>query len=209
MTIQEWASLAIICTLGAFSPGPSFMLILAVTVSEGRKAGISASIGHGIGVFLYALTATAGLSALLKASIMVFNLIQLMGALFLMYLGFRILKSAFKDSSQIAYKKFERGGPNRFWDGFLIAVLNPKIAVFFLSLFSQFLIAGQSSLTYLAMAVMAGVIDTLAYLLMVILASTSWLSNFLATYKKLVEVTFGFLLCFLSASLFVKMMLYS
>ena len=66
MGLADWLSLISICLLGALSPGPSLMVILACTAENGRKAGVLASIGHGLGVFIYALAAASGLSYLLN-----------------------------------------------------------------------------------------------------------------------------------------------
>ena len=61
MPLNDWASLAIICILGAFSPGPSLVVILALTATNGRNAGNIASLGHGFGIFVYALLSATGL----------------------------------------------------------------------------------------------------------------------------------------------------
>ena len=63
MALADWLSLISICLLGALSPGPSLMVILACTSGNGRAAGVLASVGHGLGVFGYALAAATGLSA--------------------------------------------------------------------------------------------------------------------------------------------------
>ena len=209
MTIQDWVSLAFICILGAFSPGPSLIVILSVTASAGRKAGYLASFGHGTGVFLYALMAATGLIVLIKTSLLLFSIIQFLGAVFLAFVGIRILKSVFWPLPRDVEETTTRNTTNRFWQGFAVAILNPKIAAFFLSLFSQFLGSGQTSITHLGMATLAGLIDTAAYFLMVAWASTSMMTNFLDRYKRSVEVGFGVLLCLLAFSLFIQIILYS
>ncbi len=207
MLFQDWLSLAAICILGAFSPGPSLMVILSITASNGRKAGFLSSFGHGLGVFIYALLSATGLSIILNTYSQLLILIQFLGALFLLYIGIRTIRSLFlatADSSKVLSKNMM---PNRFIDGFLIAIFNPKIAAFFLSLFSQFLIVGQTFIIHLGMALLAGTIDTIAYLAMVTLASTSIMLKFLSTYKKSVEVSFGLLLIMLSISLCFKIIM--
>ena len=62
MLLNEWASLAIICILGAFSPGPSLMVILSLAATNGSKAGYIASIGHGTGIFIYAMLSATDIS---------------------------------------------------------------------------------------------------------------------------------------------------
>ena len=207
MLFQDWLSLAAICILGAFSPGPSLMVILSITASNGRKAGFFSSFGHGLGVFIYALLSATGLSIILNTYRQLLILVQVLGALFLLYIGIRTIRSLFlttADSSKVLSKNMM---PNRFIDGFLIAIFNPKIAAFFLSLFSQFLIVGQTFIIHLGMALLAGTIDTIAYLAMVTLASTSIMLKFLSTYKKSVEVSFGLLLIMLSISLSFKIIM--
>jgi len=207
MLFQDWLSLAAICILGAFSPGPSLMVILSITASNGRKAGFFSSFGHGLGVFIYALLSATGLSIILNAYSQLLILVQFLGALFLLFIGIRTIRSLFlttADSSKVSSKNMM---PNRFIDGFLIAIFNPKIAAFFLSLFSQFLIVGQTFVIHLGMALLAGTIDTIAYLAMVTLASTSIMLKFLSTYKKSVEASFGLLLIMLSISLSFKIIM--
>ena len=207
MLFQDWLSLAAICILGAFSPGPSLMVILSITASNGRKAGFLSSFGHGLGVFIYALLSATGLSIILNTYSQLLILVQFLGALFLLYIGIRTIRSLFlttADSSKVLSKNMI---PNRFIDGFLIAIFNPKIAAFFLSLFSQFLIVGQTFVIHLGMALLAGTIDTIAYLAMVTLASTSIMLKFLSTYKKSVEASFGLLLIMLSISLSFKIIM--
>lgn len=207
MLFQDWLSLAAICILGAFSPGPSLMVILSITASNGRKAGFFSSFGHGLGVFIYALLSATGLSIILNTYSQLLILVQFLGALFLLYIGIRTMRSLFlttADSSKVLSNNMI---PNRFIDGFLIAIFNPKIAAFFLSLFSQFLIVGQTFVIHLGMALLAGTIDTIAYLAMVTLASTSIMLKFLSTYKKSVEASFGLLLIMLSISLSFKIIM--
>ena len=208
MFLDEWLSLAIICSLGAISPGPSLIVILSLTTSHGRKAGYIASVGHGLGVFIYALLSATGLALVLNTHSRVFLLVQILGALFLFYLGARIiLSSLFKNENRNPLDIFNQTVPNSFVDGFLIAILNPKIAVFFLSLFSQFLYIGQSFSTHFGMAVLAGIIDTLAYLMMVTLISISVKPKSWSLSKKSVEIIFGFLLIILSVSLCFKLII--
>ena len=208
MLLNEWISLATICILGAFSPGPSLVVVLSLTASEGRKAGYIASLGHGFGVFIYALISATGLAIVLNSYRQLYISIQILGAIFLFYLGIRIIGSSlFKKSDNKSQDIVSSIFSSRLIDGFLIAILNPKIAVFFFSLFSQFLVAGQTFTIHLGMATMAGVIDTFAYLTLVSLVSTSIMRKFITIYKKSVEFAFGLLLIILALSLCFKLFL--
>ena len=206
MILQDWLYLFIICLLGACSPGPSVVVILGFVFSEGRKSGISASIGHGLGVFGYAILCAFGLGFLIEIYDTFFIVVQFLGAFFLLYLSFVIIKGSIvekKTSHDVINIDIKK---NRFIEGFFIAILNPKIAVFFLSLFSQFLSSEQTYITHLFMSILAGGIDTIVYCIIVILASTKGTASFLENHGSKVSLIFGIMLIFLSLSLFVSML---
>ena len=206
MILQDWLYLFIICLLGACSPGPSVVVILGFVFSGGRKSGISASIGHGLGVFVYAMLCAFGLGFLIETYGTFFTVVQFLGAFFLLYLSFVIIKGSIVEkqtSHDVINIDSEK---NRFIEGFFIAILNPKIAVFFLSLFSQFLSSEQTHITHLFMAILAGGIDTIVYCIIVILASTKGTAGFLENHGPKVSLIFGIMLIILSLSLFVSML---
>ena len=131
LSLSDWLSLVSICLLGALSPGPSLMVILACTAENGRKAGVLASIGHGLGVFGYALAAASGLSYLLNNYQTVFFGLQFLGAGLLFWLGARLLAATIRSAEKPTSQSPQPALSNAFRDGFLIAVFNPKIAAFF------------------------------------------------------------------------------
>ena len=207
MILQDWLYLFVICLLGACSPGPSVVVILGFVFSGGRKSGISASIGHGLGVFGYAMLCAFGLGFLIEIYSTFFTVVQFLGALFLLYLAFMIIKGSIiekKTSYEFINVDTEK---NRFIEGFFVAILNPKIAVFFLSLFSQFLSTEQTYITHLLMALMAGGIDTIVYCVIVILASLKGSASFLEYFGSKVSIFFGIMLIFISLSLFISMVI--
>ena len=206
MILQDWLYLFVICLLGACSPGPSVVVILGFVFSGGRKSGISASIGHGLGVFGYAMLCAFGLGFLIEIYDTFFTVVQFLGAFFLLYLSCVIIKGSIvekKTSHDVINIDIEK---NRFIEGFFIAILNPKIAVFFLSLFSQFLSSEQTYMTHLFIAILAGGVDTIVYCIIVILASTKGTASFLENHGSKVSLIFGIMLIFLSLSLFVSML---
>ena len=78
--------------MGASSPGPSLIVILRHAVADGRDAGINAAVGHGIGIFIYALVSAIGLSFILTSYPKIFLLIQILGGIFLLWKGFQVLQ---------------------------------------------------------------------------------------------------------------------
>ena len=202
MAIADWLSLISICLLGALSPGPSLMVIVACTAENGRKAGVLASIGHGLGVFGYALAAASGLSYLLNNYQTVFLGLQLMGAGLLFWLGVRLLAATLRSVENTQNETQPSALRNAFRDGFLIAIFNPKIAAFFISLFSQYLNSGQSVSLHLSMAGLAGFIDMAVYVFYAILASTAVVHSLMDRYARLRDGLFAVILISLSVSLF-------
>ena len=66
MDFTQWSQLALICVMGAMSPGPSLAVILRNTISGGRTQGLMSGVGHGLGITFYSVVAITGLVALLK-----------------------------------------------------------------------------------------------------------------------------------------------
>ena len=100
MLFQNWLYLSLICFLGACSPGPSVVVVLGFVFSEGKKAGISASIGHGFGVFCYAFLCAIGLGYLIEIYVIFFTTLKYLGAFFLLYLAFMIIRNSFLKQKQ-------------------------------------------------------------------------------------------------------------
>ena len=194
MSVSDWLSLALICILGATSPGPSLAVVLAVSRLHGRRGGYAAAIGHGIGVFFYALIAAASLSYILKQHASLFQAVQIAGALMLVWIGGRLLMSTRRRGQDQPPAAPSLALSQSFHHGFAIAVFNPKIAAFFASLFSQYLAEGQSTGLHLAMASLAGGIDMVVYLMVVLLATTQLAARIFTKFSGLNDLILGSIL---------------
>lgn len=135
MEFGLWLSLWGICLLGAMSPGPSLAVVLSATVGSGRGGGYIAALAHGLGVALYGLLTVTGLALLIAKSPALYTALQLAGAAYLVYMGTALLRSHGSPSPQ----QSGTGLRHPAIAGFLVAFLNPKLAIFMLALFSQFL----------------------------------------------------------------------
>ena len=169
MSVSDWLSLTLVCILGAASPGPSLAVILSAVQTGGRAGGLAAAIGHGLGIFLYAFAAATSLSFIITHHATLFFTLQLAGAVLLIWLGGRLLLVSFRPKDEPASAQSAMSGS--FLSGFGIAALNPKIAAFFASLFSQFFAEGQSLGLHVGMATLSGVIDVVTYVIIVIAVS--------------------------------------
>ena len=140
MTIAIWLTVVSICLLGAMSPGPSLAVVLQQTLKGGRKNGLVAALTHGSGIGLYALLCISGIALMITTSPLLFTGLQWLGSAYLLWLGIKGLRAKAGNDDALTAPP-TTGSAAR--DGFLVVFLNPKVAVFFIALFSQ-VIGSQS-----------------------------------------------------------------
>lgn len=117
-------------------PGPAVLYIVARSMSQGRRAGLVSVLGISMGGVVHVIAATVGLSAVLLASATAFNVVKLLGAGYLIYLGIRTLLTPHVGGTVEAPD--HRSLRRLFTDGVLVSILNPKTALFFLAFLPQF-----------------------------------------------------------------------
>jgi threonine/homoserine/homoserine lactone efflux protein len=121
----------------ASAPGPGIAYVLTRSLAGGRREGVLSSLGTFVGGFIHVLAAAIGISALLATSALAYQLVRWAGALYLIYLGIRMWRSAPKTESLEAITR--PPASNAFRQGIWTEVLNPKTALFFLSFLPQFI----------------------------------------------------------------------
>ncbi len=131
------------------TPGVDMMLTLTRTLRYGVRGGLAAALGVMAGCVVHALAAALGLAALIAASAAAFSVIKWIGAAYLLWLAFGMLKSAWAGEAATALPRLAEspGLVALFRQGVLTNVLNPKIALFFLALLPQFIDADAPSKT--------------------------------------------------------------
>lgn len=176
MSFGFWWTLLSLFVLGALSPGPSLALVLRNTLRGGKGQGLMTALGHGLGFGIYACLVALGLGGLLTLYPLLSPMLHWGGVLLLFFLGFRFLSSSLQQPHETGGKAV-RGG-QAFVQGFLMAILNPKILAWMLALFAPFVEEASGQGTLLAMATMGMCIDGSWYALVAILFSGSnWLNN--------------------------------
>jgi threonine/homoserine/homoserine lactone efflux protein len=159
-SIPEFLLVALVVTL---TPGPATALVLRVAARDGRRAALDAVAGNSIGVLVWACLSAVGVSSLILASQIAYDLLRIGGAIVLVVLGVRSILHRGDDVSAAPRGRYG-------WrSGLVTSVANPKLAVFFIALFPQFLSPHAAVLP--AALAMAGVIvsydvlwfSTLAY----------------------------------------------
>jgi threonine/homoserine/homoserine lactone efflux protein len=128
------------------TPGPDTLYIVGRSSMQGRRAGAVAALGIGAGTLVHICAAALGLSALLAASATAFTALKIIGAVYLLYVGLGLIRSAGSIHSSTTAPPV-RVAPLRiiFVQGFLTNVLNPKVALFFLAFLPQFVDSDATS----------------------------------------------------------------
>ena len=204
MTLGQWLPLALVCLLGAMSPGPSLAIVTRHSLVSGIRAGVVCALSHGAGIFLWAALMTSGLGAVLLAQPSWFEGLRAVGAGFLLYLGTRALLS--RDGGVPADRRESVAGVGKAaTEGIVIALSNPKVALFFAALFSQFIQPDATTGTQLVIATTAAAIDVLWYSVVAVMLSRPIWSDRLTRYGGLLERGFGMILITLSAGVLWSM----
>lgn len=137
----HWVTFFTAAVLLNLSPGPDMAFILGQTAKRGVKAGFFAMFGIWSGAFIHVIFAALGLSAVLATSAAAFSVVKWAGAVYLFWLGLQALRSkdaGYTAKTQISPKSFMEV----FQQGVFVAVLNPKVAIFFLAFLPQFVEEG-------------------------------------------------------------------
>lgn len=135
----HWATFFTTAFLLTLSPGPDIAFILGQTAKGGRKSGFAAMFGIWGGTIGHIIMAVGGLSAILSASAMAFAIVKWIGVAYLIWLGLGALRS--RGSSFVSKTaQGDTASGDVFWQGVLIAFLNPKVAIFFLAFLPQFVV---------------------------------------------------------------------
>lgn len=172
MGIENLMTFMVTAIFFVMTPGIDTVFVLNKAIGQGRKSGIYAALGVNTGVVIHTLLGALGLSVLLTKSDYAFALVKYTGAFYLLYLGFLKLinqKDFFpKDSNTV-----KKGSKNDFWSGVLTNALNPKVALFFIALFPQFIRAEQLDrpLPFMLLGGIYALIGTVWLLILTVFAS--------------------------------------
>lgn len=151
----------------AITPGPGIFYVAARTLAGGRAEGLASSFGTGLGGMVHVVAGSLGVSAIVLASAELFTAMKLIGAAYLVWIGFRTIQAARRDAANAL-----AGGPTEppmgakraFREGVLVEALNPKTAAFFLAFVPQFVdpTAGSVALQFIVLGFISVVLNTLA-----------------------------------------------
>jgi len=166
-SLMHWVTFVSATVLLNLSPGPDLAFMLGQTIKGGRAWGFAAMFGMWLATAVHAVLAAFGLSAILVASASAFTIMKWAGAIYLVWLGYQALRS--RGAAILPDDKSDHGlidSKRRvFRQGFVVCLLNPKVALFFLAFLPQFVVPGAGPTTFqllfhgILVVVISGVVE--------------------------------------------------
>ncbi len=149
MPLELWLAYVATSTVVLAIPGPTILLVLSYSIAHGRKATFPVVAGVTLGDSVAITLSLIGLGTLLAASAFWFTIIKWIGGVYLIYLGFLLLRGAGKPMLVQAGQTQESSARKLFGNAFIVTALNPKSIVFFIALLPQFISAGHPAIPQL------------------------------------------------------------
>lgn len=170
MDIQTWLAFVAASIALLLIPGPTVLLVLSYAISQGRKVALATVGGVALGDFIAMSASLAGLGALVLASATLFTVLKWVGALYLVYLGIKLFRSASTASIGDLEKVTETNASSVFGHAAAVTALNPKSIAFFIAFVPQFVVVDSPLLPQFSILVFTFVglaaVNALAYALL-------------------------------------------
>ena len=203
MTLFTFVQVFTVCLLGAMSPGPSMAVVINNAIFKGRYHGILTSIGHGIGIALYATIAVLGLGLIIKTNIYIFNSLKILSIVFLIFLGTQSILT----KEEFNFKKNKVRKTISFLQGFSISILNPKILLWFIAIYSQFMSVDNQLIFDIFLISIAGIVDACWYIILSLAVTTASTLIFFQTKITIIKKIQGFFFIALGLGLLVNLLI--
>ncbi|HDM8160373.1 TPA: LysE family translocator [Vibrio harveyi] len=143
MEVEVWVTYVVTVLVLMSTPGPSQLLMLSNSISNGFRRSVYTAIGDLTANLLQMVVAALGLATLIASSEHFFTVVKWGGVAYLLYLGFKLI--FVKSSNSVDQQTKQRSKSSLYWQGFVTSAANPKAVIFFAALFPQF-ISQDSSL---------------------------------------------------------------
>jgi threonine/homoserine/homoserine lactone efflux protein len=195
--------IAVALTLGAMSPGPSFILVARTSVAVSRRDGLAAAVGMGVGGVLFSVIALLGLLTILTAVPLLHLTLKVLGGTYLLYLGYRIWRGA--RQPLVLESTPLQGRPTQAWRSFVLGLVtqmsNPKTAIVYASVFASLLPSKAPPFVLVGLPIMIFAIETIWYsVVAVALSAPSPRAHYLAS-KAWIDRTAGSIMSLLGLKL--------
>ena len=204
MSLLIFLKIFAVCLLGAMSPGPSMVVVINNAIFKNRLNGILTSIGHGVGIGIYALFAVLGIALIIKTNLYVFNIIKFLSIIFLVYLGVNLI---INDDKLEFDGKDMNSGFTSFLQGLSISLLNPKIFIWFVAIYSQFMSVDNDMIFNTILILTASIIDAIWYVILTLLVTTNIALDFIKDKSVLLQKFVGCVFIIIGALLLIELLI--
>ena len=204
MSLLIFLKIFAVCLLGAMSPGPSMVVVINNAIFKNRLNGILTSIGHGIGIGIYALFAVLGIALIIKTNLYVFNVIKFLSIIFLVYLGINLIIT--KDKLEFDGEDIS-SGLTSFLQGLSISLLNPKIFIWFVAIYSQFMSVDNDMIFNTILILTASIIDAIWYVILTLLVTTNIALDFIKDKSVLLQKFVGSVFIIIGTLLLIELLI--
>lgn len=179
MPFDLWVSFTIAAAVLAVAPGPDNLFVLLQSAMYGAKAGIFVTLGLCVGVLIQTLMAAFGVAVVVAASPTLLLIVQLAGAAYLLYLAWGAWRAPVGDDGGESGKKYPKLTNFQLWRrGILMNITNPKVLIFFLAFFPQFIIEGSTETQVMVQMLIMGL--TFLACTLVVFCTVAWCAGTLA-----------------------------
>lgn len=179
MPFDLWVSFTVAAAVLAVAPGPDNLFVLLQSAMYGARAGIFVTLGLCVGVFIQTMLAAFGVAAVVAASPTLLMIIQFAGAAYLLYLAWGAWRAPAGGNGDESASKYPRLTGFQLWRrGILMNITNPKVLIFFLAFFPQFIVKGATETEVMVQMLIMGM--TFLVCTLVVFCTVAWCAGTLA-----------------------------
>ena len=193
--LPEFLTIIVIHLLAVMSPGPDFVLTSQNSLMHSRKVGIFTALGLALGILVHVTYSLIGIGLIISKSIVLFSILKFLCAGYLIYIGYKSLRSNPQEiEKQKKIKKHDLGNLAAIKKGFLTNVLNPKVTLFFFALFTQVINPSTPKFIQVLYGLEMSAMTFLWFSLVAIILSHKAIKNRFSSIQHYLERAFGVIL---------------
>ena len=197
-SLYAFIAICLAMSIGAMSPGPSFVLVAKTALSDGRRVATMTAVGMGIAGGVYALLAVFGLASALGSLPIMYNLIRFLGGAYLAFIAYSMIRHSSEPLPASVHSPKSSSG---FLQGLVTQLGNPKTVVVYASVFAALMPAKPDAWLLVTLPITIGAIETGWYLLVATLFANPSASAIYAKRKTLIDRLAGVVMLLLAVKL--------
>lgn len=172
--IENYITFMVTALFFIMTPGIDTVFVLNKSIGQGRKSGIVSAMGINTGILTHTFLSAIGLTVLIAKSAIAFMVIKYIGAAYLVYIGVKKYMDTSALFTENRVSEVKNSSKNDFWSGFFTNSLNPKVALFFLAFFPQFITPSklEDPVPFVLLGVTFAIIGVIWYVTLTMFAST-------------------------------------